>query len=93
MLDIAISTLTGRQHHFKLAIRYTPDRNRAEYYAERVLTVWMRERRCILNEREIRKMVGEGLVSNIPRYQRNNGGIDIREAYYLGRFKLKLEAD
>lgn len=87
MIERLLSNITGRQHHFKLAICYMPDRQRPEYRAERIVTVWMRERRHINDERQIKKKLGESLVANIPRHRRNNGGIYIREAYYLGWFR------
>ncbi|MDC8803878.1 hypothetical protein PRZ61_10570 [Halomonas pacifica] len=87
MIDGLLSTITGRQHHFKVVVRYTPDGRRGEYYAERITTVWMQERKSITDERQIRKMVGASLVENVPRYLRNNGNIEIRGAYYLGWFR------
>lgn len=93
MIDKAISKLTGRQHHFKLLIRFTPDRHRGQMYVERVSTVWMREKKSILDERDIRKQVGPGMVKGTPKQMLNNGGIDIRAAYYLGRFRPELNTD
>lgn len=87
MIDKLLSKLTGRQHHFKLVIRYTPDRFVAEHYSERVMTVWVRERRDVADERYIRKAVGAGLVESVPRHRRNNGNVQIRETYYLGWFR------
>lgn len=87
MLDGLLSRITGRQHHFKLVIHYVPDRRNPGHYAERICTAWMRGRHEIADERQIRKAVGESLVSNIPRHRRKNGGIDIRAVYYLGWFR------
>lgn len=87
MIDKAISKITGRHHHFKLLIRFVPDRRQGSIYVERVVTVWMREKKIILDERDIRKKIGPGMVSSLPRRILNNGGIDIRAVYYLGRFR------
>ncbi len=81
MIDMLVSTLTGRRHHFKLVLRFQPDRRHANYYAERITTVWMKQRSDILDERQLRKMNAD-LVPVIPRHNLNNGGIDIREVYY-----------
>ena len=86
MIDRLVSTLTGRHHHFHLVLRFMPDRQCGSTYAERVVTVWMKERSEILDKRQIRKMNAD-LVAAVPRHFLNNGGIDIREVYYLGRLK------
>ena len=87
MIDGLLSRITGRRHHFKLVVHYVPDRMRASHYAERICTARTKERRDILDERQIRKDLGESLVAGIPRYQRRNGGVDIRAVYYLGWFR------
>jgi len=89
VIEGLLSKISGRQHHFKLVIHYVPDRMNASHYAERIMTAWMPERSNIADERQIKKMVGESLVANIPRHRRNNGHIDIRAVYYLGWFKPK----
>lgn len=93
MIDKAISRLTGRQHHFKLLVRFTPDHSRGQMNVERVLTAWMHDRKEILDERNIRKLVGPSMVEGTPRHMLNNGGIDIRAVYYLGRFRPALKPD
>ncbi|KTG25435.1 hypothetical protein AWR38_01300 [Idiomarina sp. WRN-38] len=93
MIDKAISKLTGRRHHFKLLVRFTPDRNRGQVHVERVTTVWMREKKSILDERDIRKQIGPSMVKGTPRRMLKNGGIDIRAVYYLGWFRPVLKTD
>lgn len=92
MIDRWISRITGKQHHFNIHIRFTPDRKRGDACVERITTVWMAERKNIIDERSIRKQVGPSMVSGTPRHMLNNGGIDIYGAYYLRRFKPELKS-
>lgn len=87
MIDGLLSRITGRRHHFKLMIHYVPDRSRPSMYAAKITTVWMSERRHINDERQIRLMVGPGMVEAIPKHHRRNGAIAIWATHYLGWFK------
>jgi len=84
MLSCLLSRITGRQHHFKIVLKFYPDRRQAAYHVFRMQTVWMRNRRNILDERMLRKIIGPSMVRSVPRHRLKNGGIDIAEVYYLG---------
>lgn len=89
MIDKLLSNITGRQHHFKVVSRYTPNADDGSRYVERVSTIWMKDRRYIIDEREIRKHIGPTMIAETPRAFLTNGRIAIREVYYLGWFKPK----
>lgn len=79
--------LTGREHHFKVALRYFQEPGNGNRYTERVATVWAPDRRLIANDRAIKQAIAPEMIADLPRHLRCNGTVLVREVYYLGWFK------
>lgn len=82
-----LSKITGRQHHFKVVLKYFPDQTMAHTFVERRLNVWVADRRNIANDRMIRKEIGPEMVSQVPKHLKRNGKLEVSEVYYLGWFR------
>ena len=87
-----LSKITGRQHHFKVVLKYFPDQTMAHTFVERRLNVWVADRRNIANDRMIRKEIGPEMVSQVPKHLKRNGKLEVSEVYYLGWFRPLTEA-
>lgn len=87
MVSKILHKLTGRQHHFKVLVKYTPDYREGGNNITALRTIWMPDRSTILDEREIKKGIGPELIAKIPRSLLKNGKIELCEFYYLGWLK------
>lgn len=89
MISALLHKLTGRQHHFKIVLRFYPDRRAGDFHIERKINICMPDRRLITDERALRKQFASSMIDQIPRNRLRNGGIDVAEVYYLGWFRPK----
>ena len=87
MLSKLLHKLTGRQYHYKIVLRYTPDPRNGQNNITRIMTIWFGDQRMIADERAIKKAVVDNMISSLPKRFRTNGKLEIAEAYYLGWFK------
>ena len=82
-----LSKITGRQHHFKVTLKFYPDLNNGRTFVTRTCNVWLEDRALIADDRAIRKTIGPVMVNEIPSYRRCNGTLKLCEVYYLGWFR------
>ncbi|WP_417315628.1 hypothetical protein [Cycloclasticus pugetii] len=83
-----LSKITGRQHHFKVVLRYYPSADGSRY-VERVVNVWFQNKALISDDRKIKQALAGDLFSQTPSHLKQNGDLKIYAAYYLGWFKPK----
>ena len=86
LISKVVYFLTRRQYHFKIVLVYIPDRRNAATNVTTSRTIWLQDRREILDERAIKQALGPGFISGIPKAYKKNGGLDVKEIYYLGWF-------
>lgn len=89
MLERILHKLTGRQHHYKILLRYTPDYRNGLTNITSLRTLWVDDQRLIADERKIKKAMVGNMITSIPKNLRRNGKLEIAEVYYLGWFKPK----
>lgn len=87
MISEALNKITGRFHHFKILVKYTPNINNGTENITTMRTLWMPCKREILMEREIKKLISPEFIKQIPKKYLKNGTIELREFYYLGYFR------
>ncbi len=87
MLEKILHKLTGRQHHYKILLRYTPDPRNGQTNVTSLRTLWIDDQRLIADERRIKKAMVGNMITSIPKQLRRNGNLEIAEVYYLGWFK------
>lgn len=83
-----LSKLTGRQHHYKVVLRYYPSSDGSRY-VERFVNVWFQNKAIIADDRIIKQALAGDMFGQIPRHMKQNGDLKICGAYYLGWFKPK----
>lgn len=83
-----LSKITGRQHHFKVVLRYYPTSN-GGHYVERIVNVWFQDRAIIADDRKIKRALASDMLKQTPRHLMQNGDLKICGAYYLGWFRPK----
>ncbi|WP_027854683.1 hypothetical protein [Marinobacterium litorale] len=82
-----LSKITGRQHHFKIELRYTPDNSNGQVNITNTFNIWMPDRAAIADDRKIKKDCSKHMIDAIPRHLKRNGKLEITRVYYLGWFK------
>lgn len=82
-----LSKITGRRHHFKVVVRYYPDPTNGMNNVERIINVWMPDRRDIADERGVKRLLAPNMFAEMPRRLKCNGILRIQSVYYLGWFK------
>ncbi|UKL15016.1 hypothetical protein hairong_111 [Pseudomonas phage hairong] len=89
-LSAILTTITGRQHYFKVRLVFYPDPRFGDRYTSRVMNVGLTDRSDIANERLVKKALVDDLVTNYikahPQPCSAKGMLAITEVYYLGWF-------
>lgn len=87
LLSRAIFALTGRYYHYKIKFVYRPKNNKTGDSCSRYVNVWVKDKRVICDERQLKKSVDEVIFQGIPKGMLNGGRFCIEEIYYIGWFR------
>lgn len=91
MFNELVYKITGRKHHFKVKVTYTPDPKNGSTFVGHVFNLETIDVSEIINDRMIKKLVADEIIGFTPKYLRKNGIMQVAEVYYLGWFKKKGE--